>query len=91
MLEAIERGGAKRLVLDITGIPAVDHDVAQGILRVAQAVRLMGARIVLAGIRPEVAQAIVSLGVDLDGLQTAATFQDGIAAAVSRAPTGGRR
>jgi rsbT co-antagonist protein RsbR len=81
MLQAIERSGAKALVLDITGIPAVDREVALGILRVAQAVRLMGARIVLAGIRPEVAQAIVSLGVSLEGLQTAATFQDGIAAA----------
>jgi rsbT co-antagonist protein RsbR len=81
MLQAIERSGAKALVLDITGIPAVDREVALGILRAAQAVRLMGARIVLAGIRPEVAQALVSLGVSLEGLQTAATFQDGIAAA----------
>jgi len=81
MLQAIERSGAATLVLDITGISAVDREVALGILRVARAVRLMGARIVLAGIRPEVAQAIVSLGMDLNGLQTAATFQDGIAAA----------
>jgi rsbT co-antagonist protein RsbR len=81
MLLAIERSGAKTLVLDITGVPAVDHEVALGILGVAQAVRLMGARVVLVGIRPEVAQAIVSLGVDLAGLQTAATFQDGIAVA----------
>ena len=68
MLLAIERSGAKTLVLDITGVPAVDHEVALGILRVAQATRLMGARVVLAGIRPEVAQALVSLGVDLSGL-----------------------
>jgi len=81
MLQAIERSGAATLVLDITGISAIDREVALGILRVARAVRLMGARIVLAGIRPEVAQAIVSLGMDLNGLQTAATFQDGIAAA----------
>jgi rsbT co-antagonist protein RsbR len=89
-LEAIERSGARTLVLDITGIPAVDHEVALGILRVAQAARLMGARIVLAGIRPEVAQAIVSLGMDLAGLQTTATLQDGIAAG-DRATTDGRR
>ena len=81
MLLAIERSGAKTLVLDITGVPAVDREVALGILRVAQAARLMGARIVLAGIRPEVAQAIISLGVDLAGLYTTATFQDGIAVA----------
>ncbi len=72
-------------MLDITGVPAVDREVALGILRVAQAARLMGARIVLAGIRPEVAQAIVSLGVDLEGLQTAATFQEGIATATESA------
>jgi rsbT co-antagonist protein RsbR len=90
-LEAIQRSGAKALVLDITGIPAVDNEVALGILRIAQAARLMGARIVLAGIRPEVAQAIVSLGMDLAGLQTAATLQDGIAAAGERATTDGRR
>jgi len=79
MLLAIEHSGAKTLVLDITGVPAIDQEVARGILRVAQAARLMGARVVLAGIRPEVAQALVSLGVDLAGLATTATFQDGIA------------
>jgi rsbT co-antagonist protein RsbR len=81
MLLAIERSGANTLVLDITGVPAIDQEVARGILRVAQATRLMGARVVLAGIRPEVAQALVSLGTDLAGLATTATFQDGIAMA----------
>jgi rsbT co-antagonist protein RsbR len=77
-LRAIERSGARRLVLDITGVPAVDGDVAQGIIQVAQAVRLMGARVVLVGIRPEVAQALVSLDADLEGLETAATLQEGV-------------
>jgi rsbT co-antagonist protein RsbR len=81
MLLAIERSSAKTLVLDITGVPTIDHEVARGILRLAQATRLMGAQIVLAGIRPEVAQALVSLDVDLAGLATTATFQDGIALA----------
>jgi rsbT co-antagonist protein RsbR len=81
MLLAIERSGAKTLVLDITGVAAIDHEVARGLLRIAQAARLMGARVVLAGIRPEVAQALISLGVDLAELATTATFQDGIAAA----------
>jgi rsbT co-antagonist protein RsbR len=85
VLEAIERSKARALVLDITGILAVDHDVGLGLLRVAQAARLLGARVVLAGIRPEVAQAIVGLGVDLAGLDTAATFQDGIALAARSA------
>jgi rsbT co-antagonist protein RsbR len=78
-LRAIEQSGARRLVLDITGVPAIDDEVAQGIIHVAQAVQLMGARVVLAGIRPEVAQALVSLDTDLDGLETAATLQKGIA------------
>jgi rsbT co-antagonist protein RsbR len=77
-LRAIERSGARRLVLDITGVPAVDDEVARGIVQVSQAVQLMGARVVLAGIRPEVAQALVSLDTDLDGLETAATLQEGI-------------
>ena len=82
-LRAIERTGARRLVLDITGVPAVDHEVAQGIIKVGQAVRLMGARVVLAGIRPEVAQALVGLGADLEDLETAATLQEGIDRAAS--------
>jgi rsbT co-antagonist protein RsbR len=77
-LRAIERSGARRLVLDITGVPAVDDEVAQGIVQVAQAVQLMGARVVLAGIRPEVAQALVSLDANLDDLEIAATLQEGI-------------
>jgi rsbT co-antagonist protein RsbR len=77
-LRAIERSGARRLVLDITGVPAVDDEVAQGLIQVSQAVQLMGARVVLAGIRPEVAQALVSLDADLNGFETAATLQDGI-------------
>jgi rsbT co-antagonist protein RsbR len=81
VLEAIERSRARTLVLDITGVLTVDHEVALGLLRVAQAARLLGARVVLAGIRPEVAQAIVGLGMDLAGLATTATFQDGIALA----------
>lgn len=81
VLVAIKRSGARTLVLDITGVPTIDQEVALGLLRVAQAARLLGARVVLAGIRPEVAQAIVSLGMDLAGLNTTATFQDGIALA----------
>ena len=91
MLLEIERSGAKTLVLDITGVPAVDQEVARGILRIAHATRLMGARVVLAGIRPEVAQALVGLGVDLSELATTGTFQDGIALAASRQKADGRR
>jgi rsbT co-antagonist protein RsbR len=69
-LQAIERRGAQTLVLDITGVPVVDSQVAQGLLGVVQAARLLGAKVALVGIRPEVAQAIVTLGLTLPGMRT---------------------
>jgi rsbT co-antagonist protein RsbR len=74
-LQAIERGAARRLVLDITGVPLVDSQVAQGLLAVMQAARLLGAEAVLVGVRPEVAQAVVGLGLTLPGLRTYADLQ----------------
>ncbi|MFL5801470.1 MAG: STAS domain-containing protein [Roseiflexaceae bacterium] len=74
-LHAIERSSARTLILDITGVPIVDSQVAEGILSVVQATRLLGAETVLVGIRPEVAQAIVGLGLSLPGLRTSSTLQ----------------
>ena len=78
-LRAIESGGAHLLVLDITGVPLVDSHVAQGILTVVQATRLLGAETVLVGIRPEVAQTLVGLGIALPGLRTASSLQAALA------------
>lgn len=61
-LHAIEQASAQHLVLDITGVPVVDTEVAQGLVQVVQAAQLLGCKVVLVGIRPEVAQAIVGLG-----------------------------
>jgi len=72
-LHAIERSSARYLVLDITGVPVIDSQVAQSLLAVVQATRLLGARVLLVGIRPEVAQAVVGLGLELSGL---ATYRD---------------
>ncbi|MFL5804261.1 MAG: HAMP domain-containing protein [Roseiflexaceae bacterium] len=72
-LHAMERSSARYLVLDITGVPVIDSQVAQGLLAVVQATRLLGARVLLVGIRPEVAQAVVGLGLELSGL---ATYRD---------------
>jgi rsbT co-antagonist protein RsbR len=72
-LHAMERSSARYLVLDITGVPIIDSQVAQGLLAVVQATHLLGARVLLVGIRPEVAQAVVSLGLELSGL---ATYRD---------------
>jgi rsbT co-antagonist protein RsbR len=74
-LQAIERATARRLVLDITGVPLVDSQVAQGLLAVVQAARLLGAEAVLVGVRPEVAQTVVGLGLTLPGLRTYADLQ----------------
>lgn len=83
-LGGIEQHRARFIVVDITGVPIVDTHVAQALLQVAQSVQLLGARAVLTGIRPEVAQALVGLGVELRELVTYSTLQTGIAYALHR-------
>jgi rsbT co-antagonist protein RsbR len=78
-LRSIEQSRAHRLLLDITGVPVVDSQVAQGLISVVQSARLLGADVVLVGIRPEVAQAMVQLGLDLQGITTHSQLQQGIA------------
>jgi rsbT co-antagonist protein RsbR len=77
-LEAVERFGARRLLLDITGVPLVDSYVAQGLLRTLTAARLLGAEVVLVGVRPEVAQAIVGLGLDLSNFPACSDLQSAL-------------
>ena len=74
-LAAIELTGARTLLLDVTGVHVIDSQVAQGLIRTVQAVRLLGAEPVLIGVRPEVAQTLVALGIDLTGLRTASDLQ----------------
>lgn len=74
-LNKIEHSNARYLLLDITGVPVVDSQVAQGLISTIQAVRLLGAEPVLVGVRPEVAQSLVALGIDLTGLRTAGDLQ----------------
>lgn len=78
VLATVETRRARTVVLDVTGVALVDTHVAGALLRVAQATRLMGADTVLAGIRPEVAQSLVGLGVDLRDLHTVATLQEAL-------------
>jgi anti-anti-sigma regulatory factor len=79
LLGMIERSHARLIILDVTGVAIVDTQVAASLLRISAAARLMGAETVLVGIRPEVAQTLVGLGVDLDSIHTAASLQDGLA------------
>jgi rsbT co-antagonist protein RsbR len=83
-LHSIEQLSARFLILDITGVPIVDTAGAQGLVRVVQAARLLGADIVLVGIRPEVAQAVVGLGIHLSDIVTRSTLQSGISYVLAR-------
>jgi rsbT co-antagonist protein RsbR len=83
-LAALEHSAARRLLLDITGVPVVDSQVAQGLLTVIQAARLLGAGVVLIGIRPEVAQAIVHLGIDLSNVETTTDLRTALNGSVGR-------
>ncbi|AUX38393.1 uncharacterized protein SOCE836_106370 [Sorangium cellulosum] len=85
LLQGVERTGASVAIIDITGVREVDSHTADVVLRAAKSVRLLGAQVVLTGIRPEVAQTLVHLGIDLSGLVTKGTLQSGIAHAVSSA------
>jgi anti-anti-sigma regulatory factor len=87
LLSGIADSRAEVAILDITGVSVVDTQVANALVQVAQAVRLLGAQIMLTGIRPEVAQILVSLGIDLQGIITHSTLQSGVAYALAR---GGR-
>lgn len=79
LLQGIAAAGAEVVLLDITGVPIVDTQVANTLIHATQAVKLLGAQVILTGIRPEVAQTLVGLGIDLRAISTHATLQSGIA------------
>ena len=78
LLQGVSATRAAIVILDITGVSVVDTQVANAFIRASQAVQLLGAQVVLTGIRPEVAQTLVQLGVDLRSIITRGTLQDGI-------------
>lgn len=78
LLRAIRKNRAKAVVIDITGVPAVDSKIANHILQTVDAARLMGARVIVTGLSPDVAQALVYIGVDLTRLKTVGDLQGGI-------------
>ncbi len=79
LLNAILETKATYVLLDITGVPIVDTGVAESLIKTVEAARLLGAQCVLTGIRPEVAQTLVMLGVDLGSIVTKADFRNGLA------------
>lgn len=78
LLKGVEVMGTKTVILDITGVSVVDTQVARAIIDIESSVRLLGARMMLTGVRPDVAQAIVGLGIDLHAILTHSTLQSGI-------------
>jgi rsbT co-antagonist protein RsbR len=84
LLQAIVRTGAGLAIIDITGVPTVDTLVAQHLLKTVAAARLMGADCIISGIRPQIAQTIVHLGVNLSDVTTKATLADAFTLALRR-------
>jgi rsbT co-antagonist protein RsbR len=84
LLQKILDSGAQIAIIDITGVPTVDTLVAQHLLKTVAAARLMGAECFISGIRPQIAQTIVHLGVDLNDVVTKATLADAFRIAVER-------
>jgi rsbT co-antagonist protein RsbR len=83
LLERIVRQQAEVVILDISGVPTIDTDVAQHLLRTVEAARLMGTTSVLSGVRPETAQAIVHLGIDLGPLRSRNSLKEALQLALS--------
>ena len=88
LLEKVVETGASIAIIDITGVPTVDTLVAQHLLKTIAAARLMGADCIISGIRPQIAQTIVHLGINLADIITKATLADAFAIALQR--TGGK-
>ncbi len=82
LLEGISASRGRVAIIDVTGVAVIDTMVANALVRAAQAVRLLGAEVVLTGIRPEVAHTLVMIGADLGNITTCGTLQAGIAYAL---------
>ena len=84
LLQTIVETGSELAIIDITGVPTVDTLVAQHLLKTVAAIRLMGADCIISGIRPQIAQTIVHLGIDLQGITTKASLADALSLALQR-------
>lgn len=84
LLQQIVNSGSSIAILDISGVPAVDSLVAQHLIKTISATRLMGAECIISGIRPEIAQTIVHLGINLSGVVTKASMASALAYAFAK-------
>jgi rsbT co-antagonist protein RsbR len=87
VLEGVVSHAARIAILDVTGVPEVGAEVADALVRATRAVRLLGAQVILTGLGPTAARALIELGVDLEDLSTRATLRDGISFAFRRGTT----
>lgn len=84
LLQRILETESELAIIDITGVPTVDTLVAQHLLKTVAAIRLMGADCIISGIRPQIAQTIVHLGIDLQGIYTRANLADALSLALNK-------
>ncbi len=84
LAEGVSARSARVVILDVTGVPRLGPEAADGVVRAAQAIRLLGAEMIVTGVRPEVAQALIGLDTGLGGIVTRRTLQSGVACAMAR-------
>lgn len=84
LLTEVERARAHTIIIDVTGLAIIDQAVARQLVQTASATRMLGARTILVGIRPEIAQALIGLGISLEGIVTRADLQSGVALALTK-------
>ena len=84
LLETLVATGSSQAIIDITGVPAVDTQVAQHLLKTVLAARLMGAECVISGIRPQIAQTVVDLGIEFGDIVTKSTLADALKLTLTR-------
>jgi anti-anti-sigma factor len=83
LLAGIASHNARKVILDLTGVPVIDEEVAQALTRLPRAAQLLGTQVIIVGISPEVAQSIVHQGIDMGLITTFADLQSGVQYALS--------
>ncbi len=84
LLTGVSKHGASIVILDITGVPVIDTHVANVLVQATKATRLLGAEVIVTGIKPEVAQMLISVGAQLEDVQISGTLQSSIAHVMRR-------